>query len=95
MFAILGKKILKAIEILFFLGVEEVKEESRLVIYFISSPQLLKTVDNSVDNLWKTEGKTQKHLAGVKKEGFIPALFQTFPQKSAEKKYIICNFAPK
>ena len=86
MLAKLGKNILKAIEILFFLGVEEVKEESRLVIYFISSPQLLKTVDNSVDNLWKTGGKNTEASCGCEKRGIYSRFISNFSTEKCRKK---------
>ena len=48
-----------------------------------------------MDKLWKTGWKTQRGRTGVRKEGVIPAIIQTFPQKNAEKKYKLCKFAPK
>ncbi len=52
-------------------------------------------MDNSVDNCGKLGGKRVRAIHTVQNRPLIPSIKQTFPQKSAEKKYKLRKFAPK
>ena len=61
----------------------------------LRSQRLLMCVDNYVDNGGKNGGKTAAGQECVNKSPVIHEEIQTFPLFFAEKRYKLCNFAPK